>query len=156
MEPGEHDDELVARIGRLADKARIVGGLARLDMAHHEPAPIPWTVARRVFQLLEDFVGGLVERIDDCVGQALLQVRLIARPVTPILFALRVEPGHMTLRVGHARVFADPVAEPPNQLRDSLALLEGLLNNHGRKLHFLGNQPRGDVLLLVAKKGLGD
>ena len=63
--PGQQDDEAVARVGSLADEARVRPRLARLHIAHHETAAVPGALARGIAGEVQEIVRDAVEDIED-------------------------------------------------------------------------------------------
>ena len=72
VHPGEHDDDLVSRVRRLADQSRIVPRLARLDMPHHQASAVPYAVTLWVLHKSQNVVGRFIQSVDDIAGQLLL------------------------------------------------------------------------------------
>ena len=46
----KHNDDFVTRVGGLADQARVVAGLTRLNVAYHKAPTIPRIYPSRIFQ----------------------------------------------------------------------------------------------------------
>ena len=64
VQAGEHDDQPVAGVGRLADERRVVGRLAGLDLADDHAPAVPRPVALGVLEPSEDLVRDPVLLVD--------------------------------------------------------------------------------------------
>ncbi|MNL06688.1 hypothetical protein D3C87_1273310 [compost metagenome] len=82
MYPRDHDNKPIAGVGRLADQARVVGGLSRLDVADHHSTAVPRSFPLGIFKQAEDAIGHVVQRCENLAGKSLLGQELtVALPI---------------------------------------------------------------------------